>query len=135
MHYLRYLGVQGAGYALDMGSFLLLTALGLHPLASNIFGKVVSAAFAFVAHRTFTFGNATGAQGQRSDMLRQALRYGGLVLFNIPLSSGVLALMLALVPLPQAANKFLADVSCIAITYWLTRRFVFTKTVSGSTAS
>lgn len=122
MKFVRYVGVQLLAYALDMGGFLLaLDALGATPLPANVFGKVVAGAFAFFAHRSFTFRVA----GQ-SNPASQALLYVALLALNIPLSSAVLAGLLNVVPQAVAA-KFLSDVICVGLTYWLSKRFVFRR--------
>lgn len=127
MRFVRYLLVQVVAYGLDMGGFLLLFAyLGGDPLVANVVGKLMAGLFAFVAHRSFTFGVAgTGATGQ------QAVRYFTLLALNIPLSSLVLSVMLWVVPMAVVA-KFVADVICVILTYWLSKRFVF---LSGEAAS
>lgn len=115
-----YLGVQLAGYAIDMGSFLiLLHAFDITPLPANIVGKVIAGTFAFLVHRKYTFPVAT-----EGDARRQAVLYAALVAFNIPLSSALLAGMLQLIEFVPLA-KFVADISCIGLTYWLSKRFVF----------
>ena len=122
MKFVRYVGVQVAAYAIDMGGFLVaLYGLGVTPLPANVFGKLLAGAFAFFAHRSFTFR----VVGQ-SNPAKQAVRYVALLAFNLPLSSVVLAGMLHLVPQPMPA-KFLSDVICVAITYWLSKRFVFQR--------
>jgi putative flippase GtrA len=109
-------------YALDMGGFLLaLHGFGATPLPANVFGKLVAGAFAFFAHRSFTFRVA----GQSSPG-SQALLYVAVLALNIPLSSAVLAGMLQVVPQPVPA-KFVSDVICVVITYWLSKRYVFRR--------
>jgi len=125
LKFVRYIGVQLAAYALDMGGFLLaLNFFGASPLVANVFGKVIAGGFAFFAHRSFTFQVA-----QNSSPSSQALKYFGLLALNIPLSSAVLAGMLYVVPQP-VASKFISDVICVALTYWLSKRFVFRPAVA-----
>jgi putative flippase GtrA len=115
----RYVGVQLAAYAIDMGVFLLLSRW-LPPLAANVVAKVAAGALAFVLHRRLTFaGRAHGAAAP------QLLRYGLLLLANVPIAS--LALW-ALLPwlAPPALAKFVADVACVVLTFALSRQLVFT---------
>lgn len=120
MRFLRYLLVQGVGYGVDMGSFLLLiTQLAMAPLTANIISRVTAGVFAFFIHRSFTFEGAH--EGRK---MQQAGKYFILLVLNIPLSSATLALVLWILPFPVAA-KFLADVSGVFTTYWLSKRFVF----------
>lgn len=121
MNFLRYLAVQCAAYAIDIGGFLLLMYYaGSAPLLANLLGKTAAGLFAFVAHRSFTFGIA-GEGGAAY----QALRYFILLALNLPLSSLALMLMLLLVASPAPA-KIVADVACVFITYWLSKKYVFT---------
>ncbi len=119
MEFARYVGVQILAYVLDMGGFIALTQLGAVPLWGNVFGKVLAGSFAFIAHRVFTFRGSI-----RHAASGQALRYWVLLAINIPLSSAVLWLLLLLRGSP-VLSKFLADVLCLLLTYWLSRKFVF----------
>lgn len=120
MRFVRYVMVQLVAYGLDMGGFLLLiTWLAMEPVTANIIGKVLAGLFAFVAHRSFTFGVA-GTSGTR----QQALRYFTLLALNIPLSTLLLSVLLWLIPFAVVA-KFIADVVLVLLTYWLSKRFVF----------
>ena len=120
MTFSRYLGVQVLAYAIDMGCFVLLTlATGVSPVVANIAGKLVAGAFAFLAHRRFTFGVHREGGGRA-----QLLKYGLLLAANIPLSSALLAWLLHWVDLPVAA-KFVADVICVALTFALSKTLVF----------
>jgi len=79
----------------------------------------VAGVFAFLAHRSFTFGIA-GNGGAR----RQAVRYFTLLALNIPLSGLALSALLWIIPTVIIA-KFAADVISVSLTYWLSKRFVF----------
>lgn len=127
MRFVRYLLVQVLAYGLDMGGFVLLFAhFGVDPLVANVVGKVLAGLFAFVAHRSFTFGVAeAGGTGQR------AVRYFTLLALNIPFSSLVLSAMLWAIPMAVVA-KFVTDAICVFLTYWLSKRFVF---LSGDAAA
>lgn len=120
MRFVRYLLVQVFAYGLDMGLFiLLLSHLGVQALVANVVGKVFAGLFAFAVHRCFTFGVAR----VRGAGL-QAARYFALLALNIPLSALVLNFMLWVIPAAVLA-KLVTDVSCVLITYWLSKRFVF----------
>lgn len=130
MRFARYIAVQVLAYGLDMGSFLLaLSWWGAQPLLANVFGKVVAGCFAFFAHRSFTFDAA--ADARRGS---QAVMYTLLLALNIPLSAAALAVVLAVVPHPVLA-KFLSDVICVLVTYWLSKRYVFSAREKSSQTS
>jgi putative flippase GtrA len=118
----RYLLVQAASYVLDLGTFLALHELAaIDPVLANACGKVVAGCLAFAAHRAFTFRIRDAA-----DTYWQATRYFSLLAVNTPLSSGVLALLLHVIPAPVLA-KFVSDVICVALTFALTQSFVFRR--------
>jgi putative flippase GtrA len=120
VRFIRYIFVQVVAYGFDMGGFLLMfSVLGMHPVVANLFGKMAAGVFAFFTHRSFTF--------RLSDEHRhhgQAVRYFVLLGINLPLSAGVLSLVLLVVKYPVAA-KFIADVICVLLTYWLSKTYVF----------
>ena len=89
------------------------------PIVANVAGKLAAALFAFTLHRRFTFEGA--AEGSRR---RQGVLYFLLLAANIPLSSAVLAVLLLWIPFPAAA-KFASDVICFALTYLVSKHFVF----------
>jgi putative flippase GtrA len=125
----RYLGVQVLAYAIDMGGFLLVVWLGGGPLFANVLAKLGAGGFAFLAHRRLTFGlrGEPGAGGQ-------LLRYAVLLALNVPLATGILALLL-----PWFANaalaKFVADVVCVGLTFLLSSRLVFRRMPAGDRAA
>lgn len=120
MTFLRYLAIQVLAYGIDMGAFLFALHFELlGPIFANIVAKLVAGCFAFVAHRSFTFG-VTG----RSLIGRQTVRYFLLLAINIPIASAILALVLQWVPAPAIA-KFLSDVVCVAVSYVLSKYFIF----------
>ncbi|MDR7100828.1 putative flippase GtrA [Lysobacter niabensis] len=116
----RYAAVQIAAYGMDMGSFLLATIVfGWAPLPSNILAKILAGGLAFFAHRRITFG-VHGKGGGRAQLIKYIL----LLALNVPVSSGVLALLLPYVG-PEALAKFVSDVICVGITFFLSRRLIF----------
>jgi putative flippase GtrA len=120
MTFARYGLVQVFAYVIDMGTFLLVLWTGLSgPLLANVAAKVAAGLFAFAAHRHFTFGT-----GERGNTLAQGLRYFALLALNIPLSSGLLALLLPWIP-QSAVAKFISDVVIVAVTYWVSKVIVF----------
>jgi putative flippase GtrA len=120
MRFVRYLFVQVAAYGIDMGLFVLLFSyFQVAPLVANGIGKILAGIFAFLAHRSFTFGIAKCGRSAR-----QAIKYGVLLALNVPLSALALGLMLLIVPQAVPA-KFAADIICVFLTYWLSKRFVF----------
>ncbi len=122
MTFVRYVVVQLVAYGIDMGVFLLsfqVAALGA--VVANVLGKLTAGAFAFLAHRAFTFQVADGVS-----VSRQALGYFALLLLNIPLSSLVLFFVLRVLDSVVAA-KLLSDVICVAFTYALSKYLVFVR--------
>ncbi|MDB5894051.1 MAG: hypothetical protein JWQ88_1582 [Rhodoferax sp.] len=121
MTFVRYGLVQLAAYGIDMGGFLLFLASGVAgPLVANVMAKIAAGLFAFALHRQFTFGT-----GERSNTMGQGVRYFALLALNIPLSSGLLALLMLCITQPVIA-KFIADLVIVAGTYWISKLVVFT---------
>ncbi|EFQ62887.1 MULTISPECIES: GtrA family protein [Pseudomonas] len=119
MTFVRYGTIQLMAYALDMGTFLLLMTLSQdHPVLANITGKMVAGVFAFFLHRHFTF-QSTHASGKA-----QAVRYFSLLALNIPVASALFSLGLYFINSP-APVKLISDVICVALTYWISKLFVF----------
>lgn len=119
MTFVRYLLIQVVAYAIDMGVFILsMEALLFGALSANVLAKICAGVFAFICHQRFTFA----VQGQAS----QPFKYFSLLMINIPLASGLLALCLLLIENAIAA-KFIADVACVALTYVLCKYFIFTE--------
>ncbi|MDF1828324.1 MAG: GtrA family protein [Legionellaceae bacterium] len=120
MKFFRYIMIQILAYVIDMGSFLLMLGFFiLNPIAANIMGKLAGGVFAFVAHRNITFKS-----NHKKDRAAQARRFFMLSMLNIPLSS--IALMVLLQGVPYAVlAKFMADVSCVFLNYWINKTFVF----------
>ena len=128
MRFARYLFVQVVAYGIDMGGFVLLhNYLQSSPQVANVIGKIMAGIFAFLAHRAFTFG----ATKQNTSSASQAFRYGLLLALNLPLSALALTLTLKVMPWAVPA-KFVADVICVFLTYWLSKRFVFLKESEGA---
>jgi putative flippase GtrA len=106
-------------YALDMGAFLLLIAFFEgHPVLANIAGKAIAGVFAFFVHRHFTFQSTHGS-GKA-----QAVRYFSLLAINIPVASTLFSVDLYFVDSPGPV-KLICDVLCVALTYWISKLFVF----------
>ncbi|WP_053146224.1 GtrA family protein [Pseudomonas sp. P97.38] len=126
MTFARYGAIQLLAYALDMGTFLLLLVFFRdEPVLANIAGKGVAGLFAFFLHRHFTFKSNQG-NGKA-----QALSYFALLAVNIPLASALLSAGLYVVDHPSAV-KFVADVACVFVTYWISKWFVFTAKTPAS---
>jgi putative flippase GtrA len=119
----RYLGVQVVAYGIDMGGFLLLSIVW-PPLPANVASKIAAGIFAFIAHRRITFKVHGDGDGHK-----QLLKYALLLGLNIPLSSGLLAVLLHWIS-PAALAKLISDVACVGLTFLLSRHFVFTRTKS-----
>jgi putative flippase GtrA len=120
MTFVRYIAVQLVAYGIDMGGFLvMLTLTSAGPVADNVVGKLLAGIFAFLCHRRITFRSAG-----TTTIWRQAIRYFPLLAVVTPLSSALLAILLRWISEPVAA-KFVADVICVAVTYLLSKHFVF----------
>lgn len=120
MRFARYVSVQVAAYAIDMGGFVLLSKYLYVPLlVANVISKLVSGIFAFSVHRAFTF-----RLNSSDRTFKQATSYFVLLALNLPISALILHAVLQVVTWAVAA-KFISDVICVLINYWLSKRFVF----------
>jgi putative flippase GtrA len=118
--FVRYVAVQLAAYAIDMGVFFALFAPALaKPAVANLFGKLAAGLFAFFAHRHFTF--QVRIPGGRAVA---AVKYFALLALNAPLSSLILMGILTFVSNVVLA-KVLSDVVSVGLTFALTRWLVF----------
>lgn len=125
MIFLRYVLIQLLAYGIDMGLFLVLLHSGFSSaIGCNVLAKFCAGVFAFMSHRYFTFH-----VNEKASISQQAIRYFSLLALNIPIASAVLALLLVWIANPVAA-KFMADISCVVLTYILSKRFIFTSQVS-----
>lgn len=121
MTFVRYVAIQLLAYGIDMGLFLIVLHSGIAgPIWANVLAKITAGIFAFIVHRSFTF-----RVGDNTVMIQQAIRYFTLLALNVPFASGILALLLVWITQPVAA-KLVADVACVALTYWLSKHLVFT---------
>ena len=119
MTFIRYGAIQLMAYGLDMGIFLLLMVLfNDQPVLANIAGKGAAGVFAFFLHRHFTF------QSSHGNSKAQAVRYFSLLAVNIPVASALFSAGLYFVNSP-APVKFVSDVVCVVLTYWISKLFVF----------
>ena len=127
MSFVRYILVQLFAYVLDMGGFVFMFEFGkTDPIVANVFGKIAAGLFAFFAHRNVTFDHA-----REGKTARQASLYFLLLAINVPVSSAVFGVLLWIVTQPILA-KMISDVLCVAVSYWLSRRYVFAKSVKNS---
>lgn len=121
MTFVRYITIQLLAYGIDMGAFLIVLNIGVvGPVLANVIAKFAAGLFAFVAHRHFTFRASDGVAARG-----QAVRYFVLLALNIPVASAFLALLLMCRTEPIVA-KFIADVICVGLTYFLSKHFIFT---------
>jgi putative flippase GtrA len=130
MTFLRYLLIQVFAYGIDMGTFLFLLHFDLAgPIIANIGSKLAAGSFAFVAHRRYTFNVAeSGFAG------RQAVRYFSVLAMNVPVASAMLVFILIWIPLPVVA-KFLSDIVMVALSYVLSKKFIFNMQANPSSNS
>lgn len=116
----RYVGVQLIAYAIDLGGFILASPI-IGSLPANVASKIAAGIFAFLAHRRVTFK----VHGQRNAH-NQLIKYVLLLAANIPVSSGLLALLMQWIS-PAALAKVVSDVTCVAITFLFSHYIVFTE--------
>jgi putative flippase GtrA len=116
--FIRYLGVQAVGYAIDMGIFLVLIH-ATAPLYANLISKTVAVVFGFFANRYFTF-RIHGIEHGRS----QLIKYAVIAALNIPIAN-LLFQLLTLWLSPLALAKFVADVLCMGMNFLLSHYVVF----------
>lgn len=122
----RYLGVQIFAYAIDFGTFFLISSVaGGNPLYANVAGKILAGAFAFFAHRKVTF-RLQGARGSNE----QALRYVILLALNTPLATLILSLLMRVIEYPVVA-KVISDAICIGLTFLISKHLVFVSRQRG----
>jgi len=120
--FMRYASIQLLAYGIDLGFFLIVLQVGLSELIlANVIGKFFAGLFAFIAHRRFTF-----RVDEATAIKQQIVRYFSLLAFNIPIASAILALLFLWISEPVIA-KFIADVICVTLTYWLSKHFIFTR--------
>lgn len=127
MIFLRYVAIQLLAYGIDMGVFLLMLHIDLAgPIVANIIAKLAAGICAFFAHRHFTFEAAA------PNLVRtQAIRYFILLAANVPISSGILAVIMLWLPIPATA-KLLADILCVGLSYSLSKYLIFNTRIVSS---
>lgn len=106
----RYLLVGLAVYAVDLSTYAMIIWLAPDGyLLANVCGKLAGAASGFLLHKHLTFG---GPQRHGAD--RQLIFYGGLLLFNMAGSSGLLWLVVA-----QGGDKLIARIAidCLVVMF------------------
>ena len=117
--FVKYVGVQLVVYAVDLGGFWLFFAIaGTDVIVANVLGKLAAGLVGFVSHKHYTF-----RQGDSGRAVQEALTYFTLLAIHIPVSSGLLDLLLGV--LPPLPAKVLSDTICVALTFLLTRSMVF----------
>ena len=120
MSFVRYVAVQVLAYAMDLGLFLLLFGLaGAGPMAANVVAKVGGGLFAYLSHRHFTFGVS-----EQGGQVRPALLYMALWTLTVPLSTALLGVLVLLDALALVA-KVVADVMCVGLNYWISKKYIF----------
>jgi len=127
--FVRYIIIAAIAYLIDMGGYYCLVKLGWNPIASNVLVKVVAAVCGFFMHRRFTYQITDSAE-----VTDHAKKYFGLALLYTPVSSAVLFVLLFLIHNPIYA-KATSDVLLFVVTYWVTTKFTFTKSMSGDQKS
>jgi putative flippase GtrA len=127
--FIVYIIVQIAAYIIDFSIYALLFSLvGWSPISSNVVAKIAAGCFAFFCHRTYTFEANAG-----ENVARQALLYAALLVLNVPVSSALLWIFMAVGAGPIIA-KLAADVCGVIINFVLLKSIAFRRTSSGHAA-
>lgn len=116
---MRYIFIAGLVYFIDMGVYVLLLYGDMTPVVANIAAKVLATIFGFFGHRFFTY-QIKNNEG----MLKHALKFFGIFLFYIPMSSLLLIVLIKIIGQPVIA-KFVCDVILLLMTFWLNSKFTF----------
>lgn len=111
-----FLVVGGLSAAIDAGVFLLLTTLGMHPVLASSIGFLSAFVVNFGGNRRLVF-RARSAPGQ-------LWRYVALVILNLGLSAGIVALGIAMGLHPTVA-KGVSLVLIAAFNFVAMRQWVF----------
>jgi putative flippase GtrA len=120
-----YVLVQLIAYVVEMACFsLAFSSIGFDVVIANLISKIFAGFFAFIAHRKFTFSEA-----ENSNLVFQAIKYFILLSLNIPASSIFISLFVLLIPNPFIA-KFLSDLICVAVTFFVSKKIIFTSSNS-----
>ena len=113
---LSFLVVGGLSAAIDAGVFLLLTALGVTPVLASAISFMSAFVLNYTGNRRVVF-RATNGKGY-------LWRYVTLVLTNLGLSAGLVALGVAVGLLPVVA-KIISLVVIAVVNYVAMRQWVF----------
>lgn len=116
---IRYIFIAGLVYFIDIGVYVLLLNLGISPVFGNVAAKILATIFGFFGHRFFTYQIKNN-----NGMLKHAVKFFGIFLFYIPISSLLLIVLLKVIANPVAA-KFICDVIMLFMTFWLNSKFTF----------
>lgn len=116
----RYVIVQGSAFAIDFSIFFILNTFTLTtPIMSNLLAKVVAGCFGFYFQRGYVF------QASQSSLIAfQAVRFISILVMNNLLQIIVMAILNIFLASPVLA-KIVADVSCILLSYFAARYFIF----------
>lgn len=118
----KYVLVGFFVYLVDYLTYLgLCNYLSFYPIYSNVFAKIVGAAFAFILHRSFTF------REQKAESIKgEFIRYASCVMVNIPLF-GMVFYVVSLAAFDYRITKIIADIISILISYVQARFLVFNE--------
>jgi putative flippase GtrA len=116
---IKYALIQIVAYIIDFSSFIFfIDTLEMKTISANLFAKLISGSLAFIAHKYITF-----QQGQSGHGWRETVNYFLLLGFNIVFTSTILPVVLFYLPTKTA--KIFTDISCLGITFLLTKTLVF----------
>ena len=116
--FMKYCVVSGLQTVLELGLFALLHVFVDRQIA-NAVAVVCSATFQFIANRNATFKSS-------SNIVRSAILFVLLWLWNLAFSSTMLALVPSVVGWPAEAVK-LCCMACQGVWGWLLSRYVIFK--------
>jgi len=126
--FVKYLLIQVLLYFVDYGVFIIFLFISNDtPVYANIIGKISAGIVGCIVHRRFTF-NISDSHNRYAHYIK----YFSILALNIPLSSGILSLLLTFFPYPKPV-KFLSDVICLFISFSLLKYFAFTKNLTTKT--
>lgn len=118
-HFLRYLAVGGASFAVDLSVFLVMVRhFGASPQMSQIASRTAGALFGFGGHKYFSF--ASRGRLAKHSAPAQAAGYVAIAVGGILLSPMVLSGMLAITSVLSVA-KVLNEVVMVCINFIVLR--------------
>lgn len=124
-HFVGYMGASLGCFLLDLALFTLCGRLlfaglpeELQILWSTVAARICSSLLNFTLNRRAVFRS-------RESLGQTLWKYYALCICQMLASAGLVALVCALLPLPQTLAKFLVDTVLFCVSYQIQRRFIF----------